>query len=75
MSITSQEASAKKLPETPQPAQDDPDSVQIRATVRRTISGEQPKKGGILSALRRSPLTGADLALARPIVAARVVDL
>jgi hypothetical protein len=37
--------------------------VQIRATVRRTIAGEQPKKGGILSALRRSPLVGADLDL------------
>jgi len=33
-------------------ADNGPDSVLIRATVRRTISGEQPKKGGILSALR-----------------------
>jgi hypothetical protein len=56
-------------------AVDGPDSAQIRATVRRTISGEQPKKGGILSALRRSPLVGADLDLRRPVAAARRVDL
>jgi hypothetical protein len=37
-------------------AEDDPDAVRIRAAVIRTISGEPPKKGGILTALRRSPL-------------------
>jgi len=36
-------------------ATDDPDSAQIRAAVRRNISGESSKKGGILGALRRSP--------------------
>lgn len=56
-------------------AADDPDSVQIRAAVRRTISGEPSKKGGILKALRRSPLVGADLDLSRPVTAARKVDL
>ena len=56
-------------------ASDDPDSAQIRAAVRRTISGEPSKKGGILSALRRSPLVGADLDLSRPLTAARRVDL
>jgi hypothetical protein len=30
------------------------------------IAGEQPKKGGILNALRRSPLVGAGLDLSRP---------
>src|SRR5690242_10550450 len=39
-------------------AGDGPDSERIRATVRRTISGEQSKRGGILKALRRSPLVG-----------------
>lgn len=53
----------------------DPDAVQIRAALRRTASGEQPKKGGILSALRRSPLVGADLNLTRPATSARKVDL
>jgi hypothetical protein len=51
------------------------DSVRIRATVCRTLSGERPKKGGILSALRRSPLVGADLDLRRPPAAAREADL
>ena len=51
------------------------DSVRIRATVCRTLAGEQPKKGGILNALRRSPLVGADLDLRRPATAARKVDL
>jgi hypothetical protein len=31
----------------------------------RPPAGEPPKKGGILAALRRSPLVGADLDLAR----------
>ena len=55
-------------------ADNGPDSVRVRATVRRTVSGE-PKKGGILSALRRSPLVGADLNLKRPFVTGRKVDL
>ena len=56
-------------------ASDDPDSERIRATVRRTIAGEQPKKGGILNALRRSPLVGADLDLNRPPASGRRVEL
>ena len=56
-------------------ADNGPESVRIRATVRRTVSGEPPRKGGILSALRRSPLVGADLNLKRPVVAGRKVDL
>jgi hypothetical protein len=46
-------------------AEDDPEAVRIRAAVNRAIAGEPPKKGGILAALRRSPLVGADLNLAR----------
>ena len=46
-------------------ASDAPDSASIRATIRLTISGEQPKRGAILNALRRSPLVGADLDLNR----------
>jgi hypothetical protein len=56
-------------------ADDSQDSGQIRAAVRRTISGEQPNKGGVLSALRRSPLVGAELNLKRPVTADRKVDL
>jgi hypothetical protein len=56
-------------------ADNSPDSARIRAAVRRTISGEQPNKGGILNALRRSPLVGAELNLERPVTADRKVDL
>src|ERR1039457_5836765 len=52
-----------------------PDAARIRATVRLTISGDPPKKGGILNALRRSPLVGADLDLNRPVTRGRRVDL
>jgi hypothetical protein len=56
-------------------AEDDSDSARIRAAVSRTIAGEPPKKGGILTALRRSPLVGADLDLARCHEIGRKVDL
>lgn len=56
-------------------ASDDPDSARIRATVRRTIAGEPPTKGGILDALRRSPLVGADLDVKRAVTPGRKVDL
>jgi hypothetical protein len=56
-------------------ADKDPDATRIRAVVRHTIAGGAPKKGGILDALRRSPLVGADLDLTCPPTAARKVDL
>jgi hypothetical protein len=46
-------------------AENDTDAAHLRATVRRAIAGEPPKRGGILAALRRSPLVGADLELTR----------
>lgn len=46
-------------------AEDGPDASRLRALVSQTIAGEPPKKGGILAALRRSPLVGADLDLTR----------
>jgi len=33
--------------------------------VSETLGGEPPKKGGILAALRRSPLVGTDLKITR----------
>jgi hypothetical protein len=54
---------------------EDSDSARIRPTVRRTISGKQPKVGGILNALRRWPLVGADLDLSRPMTPGRKVEL
>ena len=47
------------------------DAARLRATVSRTISGDPANKGGVLAALRRSPLVGAELNLARPITHGR----
>ncbi len=56
-------------------ADDGPDAARLRETVIKTLSGEPPKKGGILEAFRRSPMVGADLDLTRPIEDGRKVDL
>lgn len=56
-------------------AEDGPDASRLRATVSRSISGEAPKKGGILAALRRSPLVGADLNLDRARSVGRKVEI
>lgn len=46
-------------------AQDGPEASRLRAVVTRTIASEPAQKGGILAALRRSPLVDADLDLTR----------
>jgi hypothetical protein len=56
-------------------AEDSPDSARVRETISRTIAGGSPSKGGILKALRRSPLVDADLDLARSRESGRKVDL
>jgi len=56
-------------------ADDGPDAARIRSMVSRSIDGALPAKGGILQALRRSPLVGADLDLARSRETGRKVDL
>lgn len=56
-------------------ADDGPDAADIRARLSQTISGEPPKTGGILAALRRSPLVGSDLDFSRPQIEGRKVDL
>lgn len=56
-------------------AEDGPEAARIRSLVKKTISGEPAKKGGIVAALRRSPLVGAELDLRRPRVEERKVDL
>jgi hypothetical protein len=56
-------------------AEDGPEAGRIRASVKQSISGSAPKRGGILAALRRSPLVGADLDLSRERVVGRRVDL
>ena len=55
-------------------AEDDPEASRIRSEVVRSVSGAQAK-GGILAALRRSPLVGADLDIVRPRDPGRRVDL
>ena len=56
-------------------AEGDPDAAQIRAAISQTIADDPPKKGGILAALRRSPLVGVDLDLTRPHEVGRKVAL
>lgn len=46
----------------------------IRAALKRFVAGEQPT-GGILAALRRSPLVGEELNLERSTTHGRTVDL
>lgn len=56
-------------------AEDGPDAARLRAEVSRTVAGESPEKGGILRALRQSPLVGADLDLGWPRESGRIIDL
>ena len=56
-------------------AEHSPEAARLRAAVRQSIGGEPPKKGGILAALRRSPLVGADLDVRREVTPGRKVDL
>lgn len=56
-------------------AEDGAEATTLRATVSRTLSGEPPRKGGVLAALRRSPLVGAGLDLTREITSGRKLDL
>jgi hypothetical protein len=56
-------------------AEDTPEASELRAVVSSSIAGEPPQPGGILAALRRSPLVGADLDLSRSREEGRKVDL
>lgn len=56
-------------------AQGDPQAARLRATVARSAAGKPPRKGGILAALRRSPLVGAELELTRDRATGRGIDL
>lgn len=56
-------------------SEDTPEALELRATVKRSIAGEPPKHGGILAALRRSPLVSAELDLSRTREEGRKVDL
>jgi hypothetical protein len=56
-------------------AEDDANASRLRAIVDQAVAGEPPKKGGILAALRRSPLVSAGLDLGRQREGGRKVDL
>lgn len=52
-----------------------PEAGQLRRTIQQAVAGEPAKAGGILAALRRSPMVGADIDLIRPREDGRKVDL
>lgn len=56
-------------------AEDTPEASELRTSVSKSVAGEPPRKGGILAALRRSPLVGAELDLTRPREKGRKVDI
>lgn len=56
-------------------AEDSPAAAQLRSTVSEAVAGDAPRRGGILAALRRSPLVAADLDLTRDRASARDIDL
>ncbi|MFZ1104858.1 MAG: hypothetical protein WAN86_18745 [Hyphomicrobiaceae bacterium] len=56
-------------------AEDSAEASRLRAIIGRSIAGEPPKKGGILAALRRSPLVDAGLDLTRPREEGRKVEI
>ena len=56
-------------------AEESAESVELRAMITEAVVGEPPRKGGVLAALRRSPLVGTDLDLSRPHEEGRKVNL
>lgn len=56
-------------------AEDSPEAARVRATVRQAIADEPSAKGGILAALRRSPLVGIEFSITRPRESGRKVAL
>jgi hypothetical protein len=55
-------------------ADNSPEAAKIRASMRQVSAGPL-RKGGILAALRRSPLVGADLNFVRPRIDGRKANL
>lgn len=56
-------------------AEDTPEASRLRSTVSKIMAGDGSAKGGILAALRRSPLVGADLDLKRSREEGREIDI
>ena len=56
-------------------AEDCPEADRLRAIVSQGIADKTPTKGGLLEALRRSPMVGADVITSRSFEIGRKVDL
>ena len=56
-------------------AEEGPEAEKVRSAVKTAVTGKPPKPGDIFTALRRSPLVGADLDLSRPRDKGRKVNL
>ena len=56
-------------------AEEGPEASRLRVAVSQSITFAPAKKGGILAALRRSPLVGADLELNRAREHGRKVEI
>ncbi len=56
-------------------AEDGPEARRLRLGVTNGMAGEPPRIGGVLAALRRSPLVGDDVIPSRPFETGRKVGL
>jgi hypothetical protein len=56
-------------------ARNDSEAARLRMELRRSLTDESPTRGGILAALRASPLMGVDLDLTREATTGRDIDL
>jgi transposase len=56
-------------------AESGPEAKRLRLAVSKTAEGEHPAKGGILAALRRSPLVAANITVTRSKDTGRKLDL
>jgi hypothetical protein len=56
-------------------ASEGPEASALRDAIRRSMTQKPAKKGGVLAALRHSPLVGADLVFERPRVEGRKVSM
>lgn len=56
-------------------AEPGPDAARVRSAVEAAVGGGSSRTGGILAALRRSPLVGAELDLTRLHEEGREIDL
>ena len=51
------------------------EAARLRTELRRSLIDEPPARGGVLAALRASPLVGMDLDLTRETISGRAIDL